>query len=171
MANSGDTLPILWVQRGHSLTKRAAFFISTAAGVGHSPWAPGTFGSLLAAVLFFRLGTSPLWAQMLLIAGTTAVGWWGTEVMERHTGRHDDQRIVIDEVLGMWITLFAVSPGWFPVLLGFGLFRAMDILKPFPANWIDRNWPGARGVLFDDIVAGIYAHALLLFILRFEHLL
>ncbi|MFH1017509.1 MAG: phosphatidylglycerophosphatase A [Pseudomonadota bacterium] len=167
---SGATLPILWIQRGHSFKKRLAFLLSTAVGVGHVPWAPGTFGSLLAAVLYLRFGSLPVWGQFLLISATAASGIWAISVMEQHTGKHDDQRIVIDEVVGMWITLFAFPPGWFTFLAGFALFRAMDILKPFPADWVDRKWRGAKGVMFDDVVAGIYARALLFLLLRFGHL-
>ncbi len=168
---SGATLPILWIQRGHGLKKRVAFFLGTVAGVGHAPWAPGTFGSLVAAVLFLRLGTLAVWAQLFWIVAVAAAGMWSIAILEEHTGKHDDQRIVIDEVVGMWITVCAFPPGWFTLLAGFALFRMMDVLKPFPADWIDRNWRGPKGVLFDDVVAGIYARALLFILLRFGHLL
>jgi phosphatidylglycerophosphatase A len=143
------------------LKTRLASFIATAGGSGHAPVAPGTAGSLVAAVLFFRLGTFAWTIQLLLILAVLAVGLWASAELEHFTGLHDDRRIVIDEVVGLWITLFSFEPTLPTVLAGFFLFRAMDIFKPFPANWIDERWKGASSVLFDDVVAGIYAHFLL----------
>jgi phosphatidylglycerophosphatase A len=153
------------------LPKKLAWGIATAGGAGLSPWASGTAGSLVAALIFFGTGRLPVYAQLLIIAAFLPIGLWAATVMEQESHLHDDGRIVIDEVLGMWITLLGFPPHWLWVLIGFLVFRALDIVKPFPANWIDRTWPGAKGVVFDDIVSGIYSLAVMHAIWRISVLL
>lgn len=82
-------------------------------------------------------------------------------------GRHDDPRIVIDEVAGYAVTMIGVKPGVVVVILGFILFRAFDILKPWPCRTIDRNWSGGGGVVLDDAAAGIYAAVVLRVLIHF----
>jgi phosphatidylglycerophosphatase A len=162
---------IAYLTRHMPLKTRLGFFLATAGGTGHSPIAPGTAGSFVAALLFFGLGRWGWSFQLLVIFATILVGLWSAGEVQRFAGTHDDPRIVIDEVVGLWITLcaFPPTPGW--ILAGFLVFRLLDILKPFPANFIDQRWPGARGVIFDDVVAGIYAQILLRAGQRLEALL
>lgn len=77
---------------------------------------------------------------------------------ERFFGKKDCQVIVIDEVVGVFFTMFLFPPTLFYLIAGFLLFRVFDISKPFPARWADRNIKGGRGIVLDDIVAGIYAN-------------
>ena len=77
---------------------------------------------------------------------------------ERIFGKKDCQFIVIDEVVGVFFTMFLFPPTLFYLSAGFLLFRVFDIVKPFPAGWIDRKISGGTGVVLDDIVAGIYAN-------------
>lgn len=77
---------------------------------------------------------------------------------ERIFGKKDCRVIVIDEVVGVFFTMFLFPPTLFYLIAGFLLFRVFDILKPFPAGWIDRKISGGPGVVLDDIVAGIYAN-------------
>ncbi|MFH1262092.1 MAG: phosphatidylglycerophosphatase A [Pseudomonadota bacterium] len=157
--------------RRMTLTTRLGFFFATAAGAGYSPIAPGTAGSFVAAVAFFYLGRFAWPVHLLAIVLAIVVGLWAAREVERAAGTHDDSRIVIDEVAGMWITLLAFQPTPALILAGFLVFRALDIFKPFPANYIDARWPGARGVIFDDVVCGIYAQLILRAGLRLEALL
>lgn len=152
---------IAWLTSGMSFKTRLGFFLATAGGVGHAPIAPGTAGSFVAAVLFLLVGRWGWSLQLLLILATLGIGLWAAREVERTSGIHDDQRIVIDEVVGLWITLFTFAPTPLWILSGFLIFRVLDIVKPFPANWVDQRIPGARGVIFDDVVSGIYAHLLL----------
>lgn len=152
---------IAWLSSGMSLKRRIAFFIATVGGIGHAPVAPGTAGSLVAAGLYLALGKWGWTLQLLCIFVAIAIGLWSAREVERFTGIHDDPRIVIDEVIGLWITLCAFEPTLFWIVSGFLIFRILDIWKPFPANWIDQRWIGARAVIFDDVVSGIYAHLLL----------
>jgi phosphatidylglycerophosphatase A len=136
--------------------KRTALLLSTVLGVGYVPVAPGTFGSAAGLVLWWLLPASPpVHAASILVI--FAAGSWSAGVAERHFNRTDPGQVVIDEVVGMLITLFMVPVGWPGALLGFLLFRAADILKPYPANRFERLHGGV-GVMADDAMAAIYAN-------------
>ena len=79
----------------------------------------------------------------------------------RVSGREDHGSIVIDEVVGFAITMWAVPLDFIDLCVGFALFRLFDIVKPWPIRWFDRNIHGGLGIMLDDIVAGILACAVL----------
>jgi phosphatidylglycerophosphatase A len=135
---------------------RIALAISTTLGVGYIPFAPGTFGSAAGLVLWAVLPASPV-VQATAIVLLFAVGSWSGSVAERHFQRTDPGQVVIDEVLGMLITLFLNPVGWAGAAAGFLLFRAADIVKPYPANRLERL-PGGIGVMADDAMAAVYAN-------------
>lgn len=141
-----------------------AFWIATWGGSGLLPRAPGTWGTL-AALPFGWLLLEFGGPQALLIGVLASLfaGVWASERYMAHTGAHDPGSVVIDEVAGMWLTLFAMPIGaaWTYWLAAFALFRLFDILKPWPISLIDRRAGGGWGVMLDDIVAGIYAAAVL----------
>ena len=144
-----------------------AFLIGTGAGTGFMPKAPGTAGALLGALLFyFFMGSLSISVQLGIVFIVTLPALWSAAQIKKVSGKSDDQRIVIDEILGVWITLIGapVSISW--VFVGFILFRIFDIAKPFPVNWIDQKWPGARGVIFDDVMAGVYGYVVLQLLIR-----
>lgn len=133
-------------------------------GVGKIPKAPGTWGSLVAAVVWWLWMPEDLWVQGVLIVCAFFVGWWAADHYEKRTQKHDPKEIVVDELFGMWITLFGAHLWGFSwltldaiVVVGFLFFRLFDIWKPFPVGWIDKNVPGALGTLLDDGAAGIMA--------------
>jgi len=135
-----------------------AFLIATWFGSGLLPKIPGTWGS--AAALPFAWGIMWFggpWTLLAFAVGAFVVGIWAAGMYSKHSGIKDAGPIVIDEVAGQWLTL--IPAGLDPVLflIGFFLFRAADILKPWPANWADRELEGGLGVMLDDIFAGIYA--------------
>jgi phosphatidylglycerophosphatase A len=133
-----------------------ALALATTFGVGYVPIAPGTFGSLAGLVLWAVLPASAGW-QAVAIAAVFVAGSWSAGVAERHFARTDPSYVVIDEVLGMLMTLFlnpVNGPGAF---LGFLLFRVMDVVKPFPANRLERLHSGL-GVMADDAMAAVYAN-------------
>jgi len=79
---------------------------------------------------------------------------------ETLTQEHDSHKIVIDEIVGyLGATLF-LAPTWEHTLLAFFIFRALDVLKPFPAGWIDKHMPGGAGVVLDDVVSGLYSNVI-----------
>jgi phosphatidylglycerophosphatase A len=135
---------------------RIALAISTSLGVGYVPFAPGTFGSAAGLVLWALLPASPA-VQAAAIVLLFVVGSWSGSVAERHFQRTDPGQVVIDEVLGMLITLFLNPVGWVGAGAGFLLFRAADIVKPYPANRLERL-PGGIGVMADDAMAAVYAN-------------
>lgn len=90
-----------------------------------------------------------------------AIGVYTADRVERATGEKDSRRIVIDEIAGMLVVGFALPPGVGYWIGGFVLFRALDILKPFPARWVERTIPGGWGIMLDDAVAGVYANLIL----------
>jgi phosphatidylglycerophosphatase A len=133
-----------------------ALLLSTALGVGYVPFAPGTFGSAAGLLLWALLPSAPN-VQGATIVALFIAGSWSGGVAERHFGRADPGQVVIDEVMGMLITLFLNPVGWGGAALAFVLFRAADIVKPYPANRLE-HLPGGVGVMADDAMAAIYAN-------------
>lgn len=142
--------------------------IATVGGTGYLRPAPGTWGSLVALPLAYalhQLGGFPLLA--LATVACTALGIWATAEMTRGSTNHDPSEIVIDEVAGQWVAIWAISfpawskgieitalwPGW---IAAFALFRLFDIWKPGPVGWADRK-EGPTGVMMDDVIAGFLA--------------
>ena len=140
----------------------AAERCATLLGVGRLPLAPGTWGSLVAALVFFPLQGSPaVLAVGLGVLGAVAV-WSAGEVAVRLKVR-DPSRVVIDEALGMGLGV-ACTPGLPGLALGFFLFRAFDVIKPPPLKALERL-PGGLGIVADDIGAALYT-ILVLWLLR-----
>ena len=142
--------------------KRLAILLATFGYVGHCPIAPGTAGSAAGLVLYAALryaGATPI-VDLAVIALLFAVGCWAGTVAERHYGRTDPGEAVLDEVIGMLMTLWLVPVTWKGALVGFLLFRAFDIVKPFPARQCERL-RGGLGIMADDAVAGVYGNVAL----------
>lgn len=137
---------------------RLAVFLATVAYCGYVPFAPGTIGSAAGLIVYLlphRVG-SPLF-EVTLIAAVFVVGAWAGTIAERHFGGIDPAPVVIDEVLGMLITLAFIPVGWTGALAGFFLFRIMDVIKPWPAARFERLH-GGLGVMADDAMAAVYAN-------------
>jgi phosphatidylglycerophosphatase A len=134
--------------------------VATAFGSGYSPVAPGTAGSAVGLLLFWPMAALP-WAWLLgasavlFVVGSLAAGR-----VARRVGLKDPGIVVVDEVVGQWVTLSALPFTPVTAALGFLLFRAMDIAKPWPARDLERV-PGGWGIMADDVAAGVYAHLLL----------
>jgi phosphatidylglycerophosphatase A len=137
---------------------RLAVFLSTFAYVGYAPFAPGTAGSAagLAVYALVAWAGSPL-VEAAAIGGLFAAGIWAGTTAERYFGAIDPGPIVIDEVVGMLITLAFIPVGWRAALAGFVLFRVFDVIKPFPAARLERLH-GGLGVMADDAMAAVYAN-------------
>ena len=116
----------------------AVGLLATVLGVGYAPIAPGTFGSAAGLLLWWLLPASPP-VQAAAIVALFVVGSWSGSVAERHFGRTDPGQVVIDEVMGMLITLFLNPVGWTGALAGFLLFRVVDVIKPYPANRLEQS--------------------------------
>ena len=138
---------------------RLGLAIATVCGVGYAPIAPGTWGSAAGLLLWWLIPASPV-VQGLAIVVIFVAGSWGSGVAERHFGRTDPSQVVIDEVMGMLITLFLNPVGRRGALAGFLLFRIFDVIKPYPANRLEQLHGGV-GVMADDAMAAVYANLVL----------
>jgi phosphatidylglycerophosphatase A len=129
---------------------------ATVFGVGYIPFAPGTFGSAAGLLVWWLLPASA-GAQAVAIVALFVIGSWSSGVAERHFSTTDPSHVVVDEVMGMLITLFLNPVGAWGAVGGFLLFRAADVVKPFPANRLEAL-PGGVGVMADDAMAAVYAN-------------
>jgi phosphatidylglycerophosphatase A len=136
-----------------------ALAIATVFGAGYAPVAPGTFGSAAGLIVWWLLPASHT-VQAAAIAVMFAAGSWAGSVAERYFGRSDPGQVVIDEVMGMLITLFMNPVGWAGALGAFFLFRIFDVIKPYPANRLEKLHGGV-GVMADDAMAAVYANLVL----------
>lgn len=137
---------------------RLAVFLATAGYCGYFPIAPGTVGSAAGLIVYLLVwwAGSPI-VEIGLIAAIFAAGTWAATHAERFFGGIDPGAVVIDEVVGMLITLAFVPVGWSEALAGFVLFRIFDVIKPYPANRLEK-FHGGFGIMADDAMAGIYAN-------------
>jgi phosphatidylglycerophosphatase A len=141
---------------------RLALLICTVGGLGYAPVAPGTAGSLAGLAIYaaFReLGLHPALEALALLLLIWAGAWSGT-IAERHLGTKDPGAGVIDEVAGMLVTLFLLPASWTLAIVGFFVFRTLDIVKPFPARRLE-SLPGGWGMMADDLMAAVYANLVL----------
>lgn len=130
-------------------------------GSGLSPKAPGTVGTLAALPLVYGLSFLPVWLSLCVLLLGSWFGIWLCEQVSKDIGAEDHGAIVFDEIIGFAITMWAVPLQWWTLLLGFVLFRLLDIAKPGPVGWCDRQLNGGMGVMMDDIVAGVLACGLM----------
>jgi phosphatidylglycerophosphatase A len=140
---------------------RLAVLLSTVGFIGYFPVAPGTVGSAAGLVVYaLVIMTGAAWAQAVAIVVVFAVGAWAATIAERYFGGIDPGPVVIDEVLGMLITLAFVPVGFKGAVIGFFVFRVLDVVKPFPANRLERLH-GGLGVMADDAAAAVYGNLLM----------
>lgn len=135
--------------------KKPYIWLATWFGSGLMAKAPGTWGTL--AGLPFAILLSAIGGWPLLLAGIvilSVIGFWAADRFEKDTDIHDSGSVVIDEVVGIAIAFLPLALSPLMIIIGFVIFRAFDILKPWPVSWCDRQ-NGALGVMLDDMAAGI----------------
>ncbi len=143
-----------------------AHFLAFGFGAGLSPYAPGTVGTLVAFPLFFLLrGLDPV-MYFSLVAALYAAGVWFCDIAGKSLGVPDHGGIVWDEIVAFLLVLHFSPPTLLGYALAFSLFRLFDIWKPFPIRYADRHIHGGFGVMFDDLLAAIYAVVCLLILVR-----
>ncbi len=150
--------------------------ISTGLGAGYSPIAPGTAGSIVGAILFYGFNMAfnsynlstwwILFGNILLIVILYIAGLLAIQKTHKEWN-HDDNRIVIDEIIGIGITILATPLSWQIYVAAFVLFRVFDIWKPLFIRKLD-NIKSDNGVLLDDVLAGIYANIVLQILIYFN---
>jgi phosphatidylglycerophosphatase A len=141
--------------------RRLAVFLSTVGYIGYAPYAPGTVGSAAGLVVLYAIRT---WGTPTVEVGTIlalfALGVWSSTLAEKHFGQKDPPSVVIDEVVGMLMTLCLLPVKPLGAFMGFVTFRIFDVIKPFPSAQCERL-PGGLGVMFDDGMAAIYAYLIM----------
>jgi len=136
-------------------------FIGLGLGSGLAPKAPGTAGTLVAVPLVLVMQNLSLMSYAAITVAVTLLGIWVCSYSARKLGVHDHPAIVIDEIAGFLITMFAVPAGWIWLVTGFVLFRFFDALKPWPISWMDKNLKGGIGIMLDDVAAGLVSLGLI----------
>ncbi|MDO6506925.1 phosphatidylglycerophosphatase A [Colwellia sp. 4_MG-2023] len=137
--------------------KQPVQFLALGFGSGLAPKAPGTFGTLAAVPLFLLLALLTPTYYLAAVIVMSVAGIYICGKAANDVGVHDHPAIVWDEFVGYFITMFMVPVSWQTVLVGFLLFRVFDILKPWPISFIDKKMSGGAGIMFDDILAGIFS--------------
>ncbi|CAM4098283.1 phosphatidylglycerophosphatase A family protein [Pseudoalteromonas byunsanensis] len=137
--------------------KRPHQFFGLGFGLGLSPIAPGTFGTLAALPLIFITANYPLWLQIVFAIVISVFGLWVCGQTAKDVQVHDHPAIVWDEVAGFYITMLGAALSWQSLIVGFLLFRFFDIVKPGPIKMLDKRLHGGFGIMVDDVLAGIFS--------------
>jgi phosphatidylglycerophosphatase A len=137
-----------------------ARFIATGFFSGYSPFAPGTAGSAVGLLLYFALVRASLPVQVGICTAVFFLGVFTASHVARKVGLEDPGIVVVDEVLGMWLSILGLPFTPLVATLGFLLFRVLDVVKPYPASALE-HLPRGWGIMADDVAAGLYANLLL----------
>jgi phosphatidylglycerophosphatase A len=143
------------------MSRRLNRVVATVGGLGYLPFAPGTWASAFAAVVWYFISSGPknyFIEVSLLIISIVAGIYSSNKILEAH--EKDPSHIVIDELAGMWTTLLMIPAGFMNFAAGFILFRFFDIVKPFGIKRME-NYENGYGIMLDDLLAGIYGNILL----------
>ena len=141
--------------------RRLGLFIATCGYLGYVPIAPGTFGSAAGLAVFYAVrSTGSVSVELAAIVLLFAIGIWSGTVAEHHFGGTDPGPIVLDEVVGMLITLALLPVNLTGAITGFLLFRVLDVLKPWPSAGFEKLH-GGLGVMADDGMAALYGNLLM----------
>ncbi len=143
------------------LLKNPVHFLAFGFGSGLAPKGPGTAGTVVALVLWPLLATLPLHTYIGVVVAASLLGFYLCGKTAHDMGVHDHPGIVWDEIAGYWLTMTALPASWSWALAGFVLFRLFDIWKPWPIRWLDRQVHGGVGIMVDDLLAGLFAWAIL----------
>lgn len=138
-----------------TMGKFVNYIIATAFGAGYAPLAPGTAGSILCLLIVYFLTPIPLWIYITALFVLFFLGVYSGTRVEKDLG-HDPSIVVIDEVVGMGISLLLLPRNFWLFFIAFLLFRIFDIFKPPPIN-LSQNLPDGWGIMLDDVIAGLYA--------------
>ena len=131
-------------------------------GAGLMPWAPGTFGTLIAVPIVLGVMHFGWQAHVAFAIAACVIGVWICGESARRLEVHDHPGIVWDEIAGFAITMLGAPHNWYGLIGGFALFRLLDIWKPWPIREADHRLRGGLGIMLDDVIAGLFAAAILL---------
>lgn len=159
--NAEQEPPVVFKSEAQQVLRDPVLLLAFGFGSGLAPKAPGTAGSLLALLLMPLLAMLSVPAYLLLLSLVIVAGVFICGYAAKALGVHDHGGIVWDEFAGLWLTFLFCPPQWLWWLLGFALFRFFDIVKPWPISWLDKHCGGGLGIMIDDLVAGVFAAAVL----------
>lgn len=142
------------------LKRWLATFVASVAYLGYSPLAPGTVGTLGALAVYWWFVPAEWYFVLGAAAASAAVGVWAGGVAEEMWGKKDPGRVCVDEFAGYFVAVAFLPKTLAYAVFAFVLFRAFDVLKPFPAGRSQRL-PGGWGIMADDVVAAVYANLVL----------
>jgi phosphatidylglycerophosphatase A len=140
--------------------KRLGLLIATGLGSGLAPVAPGTFGSLVGIAAYVAVRGLPIGWQAAIILIISLAGIWAGNVAIEHFGSDDPGQVVVDEVAGQMLTLWATAATPLGIALGFLIFRALDVRKPWPARQLE-GLHGGLGIMADDLMVAVYGNILI----------
>ncbi len=138
------------------LSEKIILWLAFGFGTGFIRPAPGTWGTLPGVLIAYFIMPYPT-VHFAVILGLTVIGTWLCQKASDILGVHDHGGIVIDEIVGVLMTLWLFQPTWQVLAIGFLAFRFFDILKPFPIKWVDKHVHGGWGIMLDDIIAAVFA--------------
>jgi phosphatidylglycerophosphatase A len=141
--------------------QKLVLFLAAGGYLGHVPIAPGTFGSLPGLLICIGISGFSLGYAILVVLVLAIVAIIIAQQAKELIGENDPSSIVIDEIAGMTVTLLGIPLTPFSLIFGFLVFRALDILKPFPIRYLERKIPGGPGIVLDDVMAGVYGNLLI----------
>ena len=140
-----------------SLKQRLAFVFATGFGSGYSPFAPGTAGTAVGLLFVWAMGFMDLTGQVVFTVVVSGLAMIAADIVATSVGLKDPGLIVADEIAGMMVTMIAIPITLKSALIGFVLFRVMDVVKPPPARQFE-HFKGGVGIVADDLMAAVYAN-------------
>ncbi len=140
-----------------SMWEKPSHFIAFGFGSGAVPFAPGTFGTLMAIPFYFTMQSLSHSLYLLLTIIITLASMWLCHRVAKEINVHDHSGMCLDEIVGYLVTMYAAPHGLAWIIAGFLLFRLFDIWKPWPIRYIDEHASGGIGIILDDVLAGIYS--------------
>lgn len=141
----------------HSVWEKPSHFIAFGFGSGAVPFAPGTFGTLMAIPFYLAMQSLSHGLYLFLVILITLASMWLCDKVTKEINVHDHSGMCLDEIVGYLVTMYAAPHGLIWIILGFLLFRLFDIWKPWPINYIDEHVSGGVGIILDDVLAGVYS--------------
>ena len=141
----------------HSVWEKPSHFIAFGFGSGAVPFAPGTFGTLMAIPFYLAMQSLSHNWYLFLVIFITLASMWLCDKVTKEIKVHDHSGMCLDEIVGYLVTMYAAPHGVIWIIVGFLLFRLFDIWKPWPIHLVDRYTPGGLGVMVDDLLAAVYA--------------
>lgn len=147
-------------------TRFPFLFLASGFYSGLSPFMPGTAGTVVGIGLYWCLSHLPFFQYLITCIAFIFLAVWLADRAAAILQQADPSLIVIDEIAGYLVTMIGIPGSWHYIVMGFILFRTIDVLKPFPIQVIDRDLKGGWGIVLDDVVAGIFANLIMQVVIR-----